>query len=161
MLLRRIAFAGAALAALAAGAAAQTATAPTRTRQFSYPPVGLAASETAQVNVVNVAGASSNGTAASCTGTITFLNSSGATIGTATPFTVTSGQIFSAPLPFNKVGASGTRTEIRGVVALTVTPGSGVPCALTSSLETYDTGSGATHVFFANGVEMLGGGYGR
>jgi hypothetical protein len=45
------------------------------------------------------------------------------------------------------VGATGLRTEIRGVVTLTIT--SGVPCELETSLETYDTTTGATHVHLA------------
>jgi hypothetical protein len=138
-----------AVAALtAAAAAAQTTTSGTVTRQTTTPVFGLASTETAQINVVNVAKASSGGTAASCTGTISFLNASGTVIGSATPFTVTSGQIFSATLPFNSVGASGIRTEIRGEITVTETTGAmQAPCALTSSLETYDTSTGATHLY--------------
>src|SRR5260370_40320163 len=73
----------------------------TNTRDFNLPPVGLGATETAEINVVNFAANAPDGTAASCTGSISFLNASGATIGSATPFTVTSGQIFSAHLPFS------------------------------------------------------------
>src|SRR5579859_6071398 len=114
MHLRRFSHVLFATAALAAAAMAQTTTtSSTSTRQSTSAPIGLGSTETAQVNVVNTATASSSGTAASCTGSISFLNASGATIGTATPFTVTSGQIFSATLPFTKAGASGTRTEIR------------------------------------------------
>jgi hypothetical protein len=139
------------MAALSAAvAAAQTTTSGTLTRQTTTPPVGLASSETAQINVVNVATASSSGSAVSCTGTISFLNSSGTVIGTATPFTVTNGQIFSATLPFSDVGVSATRAEIRGEVTVTETSGaSHVPCALTSSLETYDATTGVTHLYLA------------
>ena len=142
-----------AAAVLAAGAMAQTTTtSSTATVQATSAPVGLGSSETAQVNVVNEASASSSGTAASCTGSISFVNSSGTAIGTATSFTVSSGQIASVALPFNKVGASGTRAEIRSVVSLTVTTGSGAaPCALATSLETYDTATGVTHLYLANG----------
>jgi hypothetical protein len=59
---------------------------------------------------------------------------------------VTSGQISSVSLPFAKVGATGLRTEIVGVVTLTTTSGSSIPCELVASLETYDTSSGATHL---------------
>ena len=135
-----------ALAALtAAGVFAQT-TSTTTTRSFSYPPAGLGSSETAQLTVLNKATASSSGAAASCTGSLAFVSVSGATIGTATSFTVTSGQISSVSLPFSRVGATGLRTEIVGVVSLTTTSGSNVPCELVTSLETYDTSSGATHL---------------
>jgi len=124
------------------------------------PPIGLAVGETAQVNVVNTAVAntavvniatpSGSGPAPSCTGTITFYNSTGAIVGTAA-FTVGSGQIFSATLPFASTGASGLRTAIRAAIALSsvVTPVlPPVPqpsCALAFSLETYDNSTGATH----------------
>lgn len=151
------------LSALAACALAQTTTTGSSvTLQSSSAPIGLASSETLQVNVVKVATASSSGTAASCTGTIGFVNSSGTAIGSATSFTVTSGQTFSASLPFAKVGASGTRTEIRGVVTVTDTTGTGAaPCQLTSSIETYDTATGVTHAYLANaGNSGYGGGPG-
>jgi len=132
----------------AAGAFAQTTTT-TSSRSLSYPPVGLASSETAQLNVVNTAAASSTGTAASCIGSLSFFNPAGTLIGTATTFTVGTGQIFSATLPFTRVGATGLRTEVRGVVTLTITSGS--PCSLVTSYETYDTASGATHVHLEGG----------
>jgi len=125
---------------------AQTST--TGTRTITLPPAGLASTESAQINVVNVAANSSSGTAASCTGTISFLNSGGSTIGSATPFTLTSGQLLSASLPFLSAGLSGVRGEIRGQIALTIT--SGVPCALSFSFETFDTSSGATHIYLAS-----------
>ncbi len=152
MHLRRLVSAAALCAALAASAGAQTAT--TATRNFSFPQAGLASSETAQVNVWNAAANSSSGTAASCAGSISFVNSSGATIGTATTFTVTSGQIFSASLPFSKSGATGLRTEVRAVVALTITSGSSAPCELVPTFETYDSATGATHIFLPGSAEF-------
>jgi len=135
---------------------AQTST--TGTRTINLPPAGLGSTETARINVVNVASASSSGTAASCTGTISFLNASGTAIGSATSFTVTSGQISSASLPFSSAGLSGVRGEIRGEIQLTLT--SGVPCGLAFSFETFDTATGATHTFLANpgGGSGFGGG---
>jgi len=124
------------------------------------PPIGLAVGETAQVNVVNTAvvntavantATPSGGPAPSCTGTITFYNSTGAIIGTAASFTVGSGQIFSATLPFASIGASGLRTVIRAAIALssgiaTLLPPVPQPsCALAFSLETYDNSTGVTH----------------
>jgi hypothetical protein len=142
-----------------AGATAQTAT--TFTRDFRFPPVGIASTETLQINVVNNAGASSNGAAASCAGTITFTSASGAAIGAATSFTVTSGQIFAASLSFSKAGASGSRAEIVGSVQLIVSTSSPAPCALSSSLETFDTSSGVTHVFLGGSTPQGGGGFGH
>src|SRR2546423_898495 len=107
----------------------QTAT--TRTRSFTFPPAGLGSTETARINVVNVAANSSSGTAASCAVSISFLNAAGNAIGTATNLTVTSGQISSASLTFAQAGLTGVRGTIRGHIQLTAT--SGVPCELQSS----------------------------
>jgi hypothetical protein len=148
----------AATAFMAMSASAQTSTT-TFTRNFRFPPVGIASTETMQINVLNSAAASSSGTAASCTGTITFTNAAGAVIGTAASFTVASGQVFSASLPFSKAGASGTRAEIVGSVQLTVS--SSTPCALTNSLETFDTSSGVTHMFLGGSPEQGGGPFGH
>jgi hypothetical protein len=132
---------------IAFSASAQTTSTTSATRSFDFPPVGLASSETMQINVVNSAAASSSGTAASCTGTISFTTSGGTVIGTAASFTVSSGEISSATLPFTKTSATGTRVEIVGVISVTAT--SGTPCALRTSLETFDTDSGDTHVYLA------------
>ena len=133
---------------------AQTST--TGTRTINLPPAGLGSTETARINVVNVASNSSSGTAASCTGSISFLSSTGTTIGSATSFTVTSEQLASASLPFASAGLSGIRGEIRGEIQLTVT--SGVPCALAFSFETFDSTTGATHIYLANPGFGPGGG---
>lgn len=145
------------LALTAAFAMAQTTTTSgTVTRQTSTPPIGLASTETAQINVSNLATATSSGTAASCTGSISFVNASGTTIGTATSFTVTSGETSSVTLPYSKSGGSGARTEIRGIISQTETEGSGAaPCSLVSSLETYDSSSSVTHVYYVIGSESV------
>ena len=145
---------------LAVSASAQNATT-TFTRDFNFPPVGIGSTETIQINVLNNANASSSGTAASCTGTITFKNASGTVIGAATAFTVTSGDVFSVGLPFSKAGATGTRAEIVGSVQLTLSTSSSTPCALASSLETFDTSSGVTHVFLAGSSPQGGGPFGH
>lgn len=121
----------------------------------SLPPFGLAASETAQINLVNTAGPDTNGTAASCTGTVTFYDGTGAPIGKPTNFTIGTAQIFSVKLPFSSLTASGSRTVIRAeiagsAVAISVlSPPSLPPCGLTFSLETYDSSTGVTHMFFS------------
>ena len=134
---------------LCAGAIAQTTTTPV-TRTSNFPMIGLGSSETAQINVTNLAAASSTGTAASCTGSISFFNATGAAIGSATSFTVATGQISSVSLPFAKSGGTGAHTVIRGVVTLTET--AGVPCNLESALEVYDSTTGVTHTTLTSGI---------
>jgi hypothetical protein len=139
------------LSASTIGLAAAQNNASPNPRQFGFPPIGLGSTETAEVNVVNTAANSSAGAAASCTGSISFYNLSGALIGTATPFTVTAGQIASARLAFASSGGSGTRTSVRAVVSVTPSTASPrPPCALGVSLETLDTATGATHAIVTN-----------
>ncbi len=129
-------------------AASAPADPPAATRTATFPPVGLASSETAQVNLVNLASNPSNSAAAaSCAGSVTFLDATGAAIGKPTTFTVASGQIVSVKLPFSTTAASG-RTEFRASIALNVGQGAAA-CDLQSSLETYDSGTGVTHVFLS------------
>jgi hypothetical protein len=136
-------------------------TSPYATPLFQLPPIGLAGSETAQVNLINTATTATPSTGAvepSCTGTITFYNASGSIIGSATSFTAGSGQIVSVSLPYASTGASGSRIVIRvGIVLLATATGPQPPppCALASSLETYDTATGVTHLF-ASGVAAQG-----
>lgn len=165
------------LAILSAGSAAAQVISPIQPitttisypRSYTSPPVGLAYTETLQVNVTNQVPAPvflsgvisvitpTNTTATlpttttpiteSCTGTVTFTNVAGTTIGKPVPFTVTTGQIFSAPLPFASTGISGFRGEILASVQGTTTIPSSNLCSLSISLETFDTNTGVTHVF--------------
>ena len=148
MQLQRYVYSLMATAALTMGAWGQTTTTNTVTQTFDLPSVGLASSETAQINVSNLAANTTNGAAASCTGTISFVNSSGATIGSATSFTVGAGKTDSVSLPYSGTAASG-RTEVRGVITLTTTSNALAPCRLVSSMETFDTTSGVTHAYLA------------
>ena len=100
-----------------------------------------------QVTVSNLA-SNGNNTTASCTGNISFLNSNGATIGTATTFTATAGQSVAVKLPFATAATSGSRVDVRAVIV--TTQSNSTPCALVYSLETYDTASGATHLYLAS-----------
>lgn len=141
----------------AAGAVAQTALAQTTTtvtRNSSYPPVGLASSETMQVNVVNLAenpSITASLTPASCTAIVSFFNAAGTPIGTATDFTVTAGETQSVTLTLAKAGITGSRAELRAVIQTTTTEGRNAPpCSLGSSLETFDSTSGVTHVYVSN-----------
>jgi hypothetical protein len=141
----------------AASALAQTTTTTTGTvtRSSSFGPVGLAPTETAQINLLNTATASSSGTAASCTGTVTFTNAAGTTIGSATSFTVASDKIGAVSLPYNSSGLT-ARGEIMAAISLTQT--SGTPCSLNTSFETFDTSTGATHVHLPG--SQMGGAFG-
>jgi hypothetical protein len=145
---------------LAACTFAQTP-APTFTRDYAFPPVGLASSETAQLNVVNIAPASTanNETAPACTGTITYANASGKAIGAPTSFTTTGSQVSSTQLTFSQLAASGTRAEFVASVQLTRSLPATEPCSLVFSLETFDTSSGVTHVYLGNsatGTALIG-----
>lgn len=139
----------------AASALAQTTTTTTTnsvTRSSGFGPVGLAPTETAQINLLNTATATSSGTAASCTGTVTFTSAAGATIGSATSFTVASDKIVAVSLPYNSSGFT-ARGEIMATVSLAQT--GGTPCSLNTSFETFDTSTGATHVHLP-GTQMGG-----
>jgi hypothetical protein len=116
---------------------------------MNLPVVGLASSETAQVNVVNLApsglfmsGSFSTGTTGPCTGTIAFYNAAGSALGNPASFSISTGQVFSATLPYSDV--TGTSKDARTVVRATVT--TNPPCAVNTNIETYDTMSGVTHV---------------
>jgi hypothetical protein len=130
----------------------------TTTRTSNLPPIGIAGTETAQVILTNTAAnpassvmgtASSTTTAASCTGSVSFYNASGAPIGTATAFTLTSGQIEQVSLPYATpgilAGTSAGRAPIRAVVTQTTRLPSPAPCSLSYSLVIFDTTTGATH----------------
>jgi hypothetical protein len=145
MILRRIAL----TFLVGACALAQTTTTTTTTRDTSIGPVGVGSTETIQINVFNLASNSTSGTAASCAGSVTFNNATGNAIGTSTSFTVTAGQISSVSMPFSKIASTGIRAEVLGVIALTTTSTTEAPCDLHYSLETYDSTTGATHVFIS------------
>lgn len=121
------------------------------THSISLPPAGIGSTETMQVTVTNLAAngtGTSTSTSASCTGSVSFLNSNGATIGTATTYTAAAGQSVDVKLAFANAASSGTRVDVRAVIAATQT--SGTPCVLAYSLQTYDTSSGDTHLYLAS-----------
>jgi hypothetical protein len=144
------------LVSLAAwGQMTATTTIITSTLTQTSGPLGLGSTETLRVDLTNTATAvapTNSATAASCTGSVSFLNSSGATIGTATPFTVAAGATSPVSLAFVNAGFTGNRGELRVVISLTRT--SGVPCQLETSISTFDTSSGATHLF-VSGPSMV------
>jgi hypothetical protein len=125
----------------------------TVTRDYSFPPVGLASSETAQVNVVNLATmpTAAGAAAPTCSGTIAFANAGGKAIGSPVSYTTTGSQVFSTQLTFSQLGVTGTRAEF---VASVQTTGSFLVsralCVLGFSLETFDESTGVTHVYLGS-----------
>ena len=129
----------------------------TYTSSSWLPPAGVGSTETIQVNVVNNAVAPASAPAPSCAGTIAFYNNSGSIIGTAAPFTIGDGEIFSATLPFASTGASASRTVVQAKVTLTgsATGDNSSPrCVIASSLEIFDTASGVTHTFVSGATQL-------
>ena len=123
----------------------------TTTSSSSFPPVGIGSTETVQVILSNTAtalsspGFVSNEPAPSCKGSVAFYNASGTIIGTATSFTLTTGQITQVSLPYASAAPTSVREMIRAVVSLTTTFPGPAPCSLSYSLATFDTATGATH----------------
>jgi hypothetical protein len=142
---------------------AQGAAPPTGiTRNYLFAPIGLGSSETASITVVNTATASPYGgtigtpaAAPSCTGTISFSNANGA-IGTPTSFTLGSEQFKTVTLPVASGGLTGNRGEIQGKVSLTISTPTVTPCSLMFSMETYDSGTGATHAVLSASLASFG-----
>src|SRR5580698_193343 len=129
------------------------------TRNYVFPPVGLASSETASITVANTAtSSSSTGTPPSCTGTISFSNANGA-IGTPASFAVGSGGLQTITLSFASAGLTGNRGEIQGRVSLAVSSATSstapAPCSLMLSLETYDSTTFATHAVLSHSTAIL------
>ena len=154
MKIKTLSWMSAAMCVLTAGAFGQTSVATSGfTRTYNFPPVGLASSETAQVNVVNEAAtpATAGAPAPACTGTVTFANASGKTIGTPASFTTTGSQVFSTQLTFSQLGASGTRGEfLASVQSTSASFPLKAQCSPAMSLETFDDTTGATHVYVWN-----------
>ncbi len=149
MSMRNIIFVGILAAGTAATGLAQPPQGNSVTRQSSFAPVGVAGTEVIQVNLLNTAQNVNNGAAASCAGTVAFLDSTGKAIGgSGGPFTATSGQIVSMNLAGSKIPAStttGTRPEVHVTVSLTLAVPHPAPCQLVQSVETFDSATGATH----------------
>jgi hypothetical protein len=129
------------------------------TRDYVFPPIGLGASETASITIVNAASVASSGAtvampATGCTGTISFSNPNGP-IGTPAPFTVQPAQFLTVTLPFASAGLPGTRGEIQGKVSLTTSTATSSSCSLMLSLETYDSNTGVTHAVLNNTLTQV------
>jgi len=110
--------------------------------------VGLATTETAQLNVFNLQEASTSATSASCQATLELYNTSGTSLGSL-KVTIAPGTA-ATPLSY---GPPNARTEIRAVVVTesvlatagpTVIPVGNV-CNIFPSLEIVDSTGGTTH----------------
>lgn len=128
------------------------------TRETDFPVVSIGSTETLEINIINVAANSSAGTAASCTGNVTFKNSAGTAVGGTNAFTLTTGQITSVRIPFASATSSGGRAAVRAVVQVTVpTTTPRPPCSLQLGLEVFDTATNATHLIVTGGGLTTGG----
>jgi hypothetical protein len=118
--------------------------------------VGLAAGQTARLNLLNpgsllLTGAAANSPAAACFAQLTFLDSTGKTLKTAS-VSALSGQ--SAPFDLNRdldLTTTAQRVEIRATVQAMPNPTAGataVPffCSLIPTLEVFDNSTGKTTV---------------
>ncbi len=126
-------------------------------RHSWLPPAGIASTETLQVNLVNNIIVPPNAASPACTGTVAFYNSSGSIIGAAAPFTIGSGNIFSATLPYAATGSPGPRTVVQAKITLTGSATgetSQPPCIIASSLEIFDTATGVTHAFVSGATQL-------
>ena len=128
---------------------------------LQLPPVGLAVSETAQVNVVNTGVPPlTTGVGPYCSGSIVFYDIGGSVLGTLKTFTLEPAQTFSAALPFASANASGPRAVIRasiyiGAFKLPTAAGPMVAsCWISSSLETYDSATGVTHAIVTGSTAL-------
>jgi hypothetical protein len=121
------------------------------------PPVNLAPTETAQVEIMSSAAAYVGGAFISpCGASVTFHGADGSALGTAANFTIgNSRQIFPAELPYASANATGSNIAISAQIQLAVTVpgvidvlGPPIPlCAVVYSLDIHDTATGVTHAF--------------
>jgi hypothetical protein len=143
-------------------ALAQPALPTTAPRTVNLPVVGLASSETAQVNVANLgtlALAIAPGSAlptAPCTGTIQFYNASGSAIGSSTPFSISVGQISSATVPYSAVVPGDPPPTGNGRTTIRATATTNAPCSVAANIETFDSMTGVTHVHVEGSSTLLG-----
>jgi len=143
---------GFAAGVLLMGVCASTQTVVGGSPSVLIPAVGVAPTESVQVNVTNMAPFSPNGgVEPNCTGVILFYYSPAYSPNSVLPFaqtgfSVTSGQSFSFSTPYSSSGGTGGRQVIRPAINLAITiNGPNPACILVSSVETFDTSSGVVH----------------
>jgi hypothetical protein len=120
-----------------------------RTSNYTFPLVAVAlGSESIEVNLINLANNPTNGNPASCTGSVAFSTvSSGTVIGGTTDFTLAAGAVTSITPTVGDNIATTPPNRVLLKVVVTNTNTSGVPCSLAYTLNTFDSATGATHVF--------------
>ena len=147
------------MALFVSAAAAQTSTTPTFLSAVSTGMVGLASSQTAQLNVVNLSSTPSTATAAAstCTVQLEFWDSQGKTIKSSQIANLAPGTAGALQIKLLDVTSAAGRTDVRGVVrsnpvTTTMTqPGNpqqgiafpiGPRCNVMTTLEVFDTTTG-------------------
>jgi hypothetical protein len=119
------------------------------------PAVGVAPTESVQVNVTNMAPQSLTGGIENCSGVILFYYSPANSPNSVLPFaqtgfSVAGGQTFSFSAPYSSTGGTGQRQMIRPAINLAITTSGTTPaCILASSVEIFDTTTGVLHAIFA------------
>jgi len=128
----------------------------TPTQVIVLPPVRLASTETAQIDLISSVAGFTGVPAASCDGSMRFFGADGSAIGTTANFLVggtTPPGVVSAQLPYVSSGATGSPATVSAQIALTphgavLYPASAVPkCVVAFSMKTFDTATGVTHAF--------------
>jgi hypothetical protein len=124
---------------------------------ITLPPVGLSATETAQVDIRNSAAGYDGSSAASCNVSVQFYGADGSALSAPATFVLgreTPRKVFSAQLPYASTGTGISRTAISAQISLTAIPittsypASAIPpCVIAFSLKTYDTATGVTHSY--------------
>ena len=119
------------------------------------PPVSLATTETAQVDLVSSAAGHSE-SPGPCDASVTFYGADGVSLGTPTSFAVGKApEVFSAQLPYASTGTKLSSTAISAQIALTALPltvayrSAIPPCVIAFSMKTFDVATGVTHAFVA------------
>ena len=120
------------------------------------PPVSLATTETAQVDLASSAAGYSTSPEA-CNASVTFYGADGVALGTPTVFALGKApEVFSAQLPYASTGGKISSTAVSAQIAFTALPitvpygGSAIPpCAIAFSMKTFDAATGVTHAFVA------------
>jgi hypothetical protein len=142
-----------AISIYACAAFAQPALPTAASRTVNLPVVGLASSETAQVNVASpgFSGIADAPLPTPCTGTIAFTNASGAAIGSPTSFSITLAQVSSATVPYSAVVPGDPPPTGNGRTIIRATVTTNAACPVTANMETFDTATGVTHVHVEGG----------